>query len=98
MAAAIGATVAQTDGKYVFAEADLDKIEAELDKKDKALADKDSTIAERDKTIADLEAKIHDLGKEPAAQTGTVTETGADKDDCGPTGNLEKDVEFLMSL
>ena len=105
LAAAIGASVAMTDGRYVFAEADLDKLEAELDKNDKTIAghlktiaDKDATIADKDTKIAELEAKVKDLDKEPAAPTGKVTENGAEKDEDGPTGNLADDVKFLMSL
>ena len=98
MAAALGASVAQTDGKYVFAESDLDKIEAELDKQNKAIADKEQAIADKDKTIADLENKVKDLSKEPASPTDTVTEIGADIDGSGPSGDLDKDVAYLMSL
>lgn len=105
LAAAIGTTLAVADGKCAFAVADLDKVEAELDKnskaladKDKAIADKDKAIAEKDAKIAELEAKVKDLDKEPAAPTSGVTETGADKDECGPTGDLAEDLKFLMSL
>lgn len=98
LSAAIGSAVAMADGKCAFAESDLDKIEAELDKNTKALADKDKTIAEKDAKIAELEAKVKDLDKEPAAPTSGVTETGAKKDEDGPTGNLADDVKYLMSL
>lgn len=105
LAAAIGTALAVADGKCAFAEVDLDKLEAELDKntkaladKDKAIADKDKAISEKDAKIAELEAKVKDLDKEPAAPTSGVTETGVEKDDDGPTGNLAEDLEFLMSL
>lgn len=91
LAAAIGASIAMTDGKCHLSEEDLDKIE-------KLLAAKDKSIADKDTKIADLESKIKDLDNEPADKTGKVTENGGEKDADGPTENLAKDVEYLMSL